>query len=164
MICKNCGKQYSAQLACLCIKNKELEGHCPECASKLIEKTQKMIIAFDVDDTLIIPSIALERSFDIPHYHTIDLLRWFLANGDRVIIWSGGGKDYARMWAEKLGFYPHPRITISEKTKEAAELLKPDICFDDCIVDLAKVNIRVGRVNNGVSRKEWNEHKTGGGD
>jgi hypothetical protein len=34
-----------------------------------------------------------------------------------------------------------------------------DICFDDMEVDLAKVNIRVKRFNNSISRKEWNVTK-----
>ncbi len=36
-----------------------------------------------------------------------------------------------------------------------------DICFDDCVVDLAKVNVRVRRIKNGVSRTEWNKTKLG---
>lgn len=34
-----------------------------------------------------------------------------------------------------------------------------DLCFDDCDVDLATVNIKVKRLNNSVSRAEWNKNK-----
>lgn len=32
-----------------------------------------------------------------------------------------------------------------------------DMGFEDCEVDLARVNIRVKRLNNSISRKEWNQ-------
>ena len=60
-----------------------------------------MIIAFDVDDTLIVPNVAT-KTIDIPNYRNIWLYQWFQENGDRMIIWSGGGEDYAKHWAEKL--------------------------------------------------------------
>ena len=34
-----------------------------------------------------------------------------------------------------------------------------DIAFDDCDVDLAKVNVKVKRLKNQISRKEWNKEK-----
>ena len=70
-----------------------------------------------------------------------------------MIVWSGGGVDYARMVAEKLGLKP-------DKIREKKKSEDVDIAFDDCIVDLAKVNVRVKRINNGISRKEWNEHES----
>jgi len=111
-----------------------------------------MIIAFDVDDTLIVPSVASGAATDTPNYENIAVYRWFQSQGNRMIIWSGGGEDYARMWGEKLGLQPF--ITMPKEKNEAV-----DIAFDDCIVDLAKVNVRVSRVNNRVSRKEWNKTK-----
>ena len=114
-----------------------------------------MIIAFDVDDTLIIPSVATGTT-DVPNYDTIELYGWFQRNGDRMIIWSGGGESYAKVWAEKLGLKAD---IVCAKTKENAELHKPDIAFDDSIIDLGKVNYRVKRINNQISRKIWNERK-----
>jgi hypothetical protein len=72
-----------------------------------------------------------------------------------MIIWSGSGYDYAKRWAEKLGLNPDA-IYSKAKTGEV------DICFDDCDVDLAKVNIKVKRINNKVSREEWNKNKAEG--
>lgn len=34
-----------------------------------------------------------------------------------------------------------------------------DIAFDDCDVDLGRVNVKVKRLNNGISRKDWNKNK-----
>lgn len=119
-----------------------------------------MKIAFDVDDTLIIPAVAMNDEPHpyignygaVPNYETIALYKWFQKQGFAVGIWSGGGVEYARTWGEKLGLNPDfviPKV----KTPDI------DICFDDCDVDLAKVNIKVKRLNNSISRKEWNEHK-----
>ena len=110
-----------------------------------------MIISWDVDDTLIIPSVATGYATDTPNYENIAIYKWFQNQGNRMIIWSGGGIDYARMWGEKLGLQPF-QTQIKQKSPEV------DLCFDDCIVDLATVNVRVSRINNSVSRKEWNEH------
>jgi len=112
-----------------------------------------MRIAFDVDDTLIIPGIATGLPMDTPNYDTIALYWWFKAQGNTMIIWSGGGVDYATRWAEKLGLKPDH---ILSKTKEGNNV---DIAFDDCNVDLAKVNIKVNRLNNSISRAQWNKHE-----
>lgn len=115
-----------------------------------------MIIAFDVDDTLIIPAIArdgvADTGADVPNYETIELFRWFQQQGHAMVVWSGGGEDYALMWARKLGLEP-----CSIWTKEKNN--RVDIAFDDCDVDLAKVNVKVKRMNNHISRRAWNNHQ-----
>jgi len=113
-----------------------------------------MIIAFDVDDTLIVPSVATGLATDTPNYETIAIYKWFQSQGHRMIVWSGGGIDYAKMWADKLGLKPD---SVINKTKESGEMYGVDICFDDCIVDLAKINIRVKRINNSVPRNVLEE-------
>ena len=110
-----------------------------------------MKVAFDVDDTLIIPSVATGLDRDIPNYETIEIYRMFQKLGFFMIIWSGGGVDYARMWADKLGLKPDA-IYPKEKSEDI------DIAFDDCDVNLAKVNIKIKRHNNSVSRRDWNNH------
>lgn len=115
-----------------------------------------MIIAWDIDDTLIVPSVVTGLPTDTPNYENIAIYRWFKEQGCCMIIWSGGGVDYAARWAEKLGLEPD---LIIPKTKESAKEHGVDICFDDCIVDLADKNFRVKRLKNGISRREWNEHK-----
>lgn len=111
-----------------------------------------MKIAFDVDDTLIIPSVATGFDRDTPNYDTIAILKWFQAQGHEIFVWSGSGTDWAGTWAEKLGL-GDVQIAIKQKRDDI------DIAFDDCDVDLGKVNIKVKRLNNGVSRADWNKNK-----
>lgn len=111
-----------------------------------------MRIAFDIDDTLIIPAIATGLDRDTPNYDTIALLKWFQNQGHEIVLWSGSGIDWARTWGEKLGLQPFVVLI-----KEANPSI--DIAFDDCDVTLAKVNVKVKRLNNSISRKEWNENK-----
>lgn len=105
-----------------------------------------MKIAFDIDDTLIIPAVATNMPSDTPNYDVIAVLKWFQKQGHTIIIWSGGGMDYAKTWAEKLALFPC-EFRVKEKCADI------DIAFDDCMVDLAKVNIRVKRYNNSISRR-----------
>ena len=109
-----------------------------------------MTIAFDIDDTLIIPAVATGLDRDTPNYDIIAIYKWFQAQGHDMILWSGGGIDYAQVWGEKLGLHPFTVYT-KEKNKDI------DVAFDDCDVDLAKINIKVKRINNNVSRQEWNK-------
>ena len=117
------------------------------------EKRSKLKIAFDVDDTLIIPAVASGLPIDTPNYETIAVYRFLQAQGNYMIVWSGGGKDYAERWAEKLGLKPDE---VMEKTTALKD--KIDLAFDDCEIDLAKVCVRVKRLNNGISRLSWNKH------
>jgi hypothetical protein len=110
-----------------------------------------MKIAFDVDDTIIIPSVVTGKR-DVPNYEVIAVYRFFQDQGHHMIIWSGSGIDWATSWAEKLGLNPD-EIRIKQKSEDV------DLAFDDCDVDLAKVNVKVKRIENSISRKEWNENK-----
>jgi len=109
---------------------------------------ERLKIAFDVDDTLIIPSVA-GYAKDVPNYKTIAIFNWFKEQGHYMIIWSGSGVDWAKTWAEKLG------LEADEYPRKGE--IKVDIAFDDCIVELGKVNVKVKRINNNISRKEWNK-------
>lgn len=113
-----------------------------------------MKIAFDVDDTLLTPSVASGLDRDTPNYDVIAIFRWFKSQGHYMIIWSGSGAEYARAWAEKFGL-------IADEYPVKQKRADIDIAFDDCEVDLARINIRVKRLNNQVSRKEWNVNKAG---
>lgn len=111
-----------------------------------------MKIAFDIDDTMIIPSVATQLPTDTPNYDTIALYHWFKDQGHHMILWSGSGMDWCRHWNEKLGLMADD-IRIKQKSDDV------DICFDDCDVDLAKVNVKVKRINNRISRADWNQNK-----
>lgn len=108
-----------------------------------------MIIAFDIDDTLIIPPEATGLDMDTPNYETIAIYKWFQSQGNTMVIWSGGGIDYATRWANKLGLNPNRIITKGS--------IAVDIAFDDCDVELGKVNIKVKRLNNSIKRTLPNE-------
>lgn len=111
-----------------------------------------MRIAFDIDDTLIIPSV-VTGDRDIPNYEVIAVYRFFQAQGHEMYLWSGSGIDWATSWNEKLGLQA---IVIPKHNPWKIPI---DICFDDCDVDLAKVNVKVKRIENSISRKEWNKTK-----
>lgn len=116
-----------------------------------------MIVAFDVDDTLIVPSVAVGFGNDVPNYEMVNIALWHIAQGHTVVIWSGSGIDWAQRWAEKLGLV-HDNVCVWTKEKVFNRAGEPivDIAYDDCDVDLAKVNIKVKRINNSVSRAVWN--------
>lgn len=115
-----------------------------------------MKIAFDIDDTLIVPAVATGMDRDTPNYETIAIFKWFQAQGHEMILWSGSGMDWAQTWGEKLGLMP---FRVVPKTLESAVIEMVGIAFDDCDVDLAEVNIKVRRINNSISRADWNKNK-----
>jgi len=106
-----------------------------------------MKIAFDIDDTLIIPVVATGFDRDVPNYDTIAIYQWFQRQGNYMILWSGGGEDYVKMWAERLGLTAHEMI--AKDTRFADQI---DIAFDDSDIKLAKVNVKVKRLNNSIIR------------
>lgn len=104
---------------------------------------QHLTVAFDVDGTLI-------TYLDQPRWAVIQVLKFFVLRGAEVMVWSGGGAEYAEHWARKL-FLPDKLISFSDKPRlilwsETAErVAEPivDISFDDLDVNYGKVNIRV---------------------
>lgn len=91
-------------------------------------------IAFDVDGTLIKKTI----NGDVPRYDVIAILLQFVAWGNTVFVWSGGGTDYAEMWVRKLGLPQEVRVI--EKKKDTYDI---DLAFDDQEADLATVTVQV---------------------
>ena len=108
-------------------------------------KDGRLVVAWDTDDTLIYPPQATDLDRDVPNYETIAVYRWFQAQGAYMIVWSGGGQDYARMWGEKLGLCP-------DEYRAKGPTDDVDIAFDDCDIALGKVNVKVLRLKNGVKR------------
>ena len=112
-----------------------------------------LIVAFDVDDTLIIPACATGFDTDTPNYETIALYRWFQSQGNYMIIWSGGGADYAKQWAGKLGLTAdeyHDKSPEEEDGKAKARHV--DLVFDDRDTKLGTVNVKVKRLKNSIVR------------
>ena len=92
-----------------------------------------MIIAFDVDGTLI---SAID---DTPRLEIVDFLKSF-SKSDQIIVWSGGGCDYAKIWVDRLGLTDYVSQTFA-KCLDFRDWI--DICFDDEDVKLAKFNVNV---------------------
>lgn len=110
-----------------------------------------MKVAFDIDDTILVPSVVTGYK-DVPNYETIAVYRWFQAQGCEMVLWSGSGVDWAETWGDKFGLRPFT-VRVKEKSNDI------DIAFDDCDVNLARVNVKVKRLENSVSRAEWNKTK-----
>ena len=87
----------------------------------------KIVIRFDVDGTLI--DYDGNKKPEI-----ITLLQSFQALGCDVGIWSGAGITYAKKIATLLDL----KVPVFEK--KASNV---DICFDDYVVNLAKINIKI---------------------
>ena len=109
--------------------------------------THHLHIAFDVDDTLLIPAIATGLPRDTPNYEVIAMYQWLQRQGHHMIIWSGGGQEYAVRRAEELGLTADEIIAKTTDRKDEV-----DIAFDDSDVKLAKVNVKVKRINNHIIR------------
>ena len=119
-------------------------------------KNGKLVVCVDVDDTLIIPGVVTGSGRDTPNYDTIAVFKWFEAQGAHMVIWSGSGIDWATTWAEKLGL--KAEIRMKQKYDDV------DLVLDDCDVTLGKINIKVKRIENSVSRAEWNKTKRNDGN
>lgn len=91
------------------------------------------VIAFDCDGTL--------WGFnELPRWNVIDCLRNFHRLGNRIIVWSGGGKSYAEQIVRRLNL---TEFVDQCASKTEAKEINADICFDDELTKLAIVNIKV---------------------
>ena len=108
---------------------------------------KKVIIAFDVDGTLI-RNVDPNRTHGVPHnddvpiVHQINTLMVLSTYKNvKIVVWSGGGKQYAETWGRRLGLDKYV-WRYASKT-EAAEI-QPDIAIDDVhACELGKINLIV---------------------
>ncbi len=100
------------------------------------DNDMKKTIAFDVDGTLI-------NMKNAPKYWVIELLLWFKEAEWDIIIWSGGGVDYAQMVVRKLGLEEIVRVV--PKGSEKVDIAVDDMADGEYNIDqsLAKVIIKV---------------------
>lgn len=104
-----------------------------------------MVAAFDVDGTLL-------DADDKPYKQVVEFLKdLYKTGGYKIIVWSGGGKEYAQTWGRRLGL---DEYVSSYHSKLEAKNLKVDIAFDDQPVKLATINMRVTYDENGVLKLE----------
>ena len=100
-----------------------------------------MKIAFDIDGTLWLTNH--KEGKEEPNRLLLEVLRWFVANGDEVYLWSSGGVEYAKEIAGKLGV--KEMVKFIEKPDFGGHHPDMDLAFDDVEKNLAKTNILVKR-------------------
>ena len=93
---------------------------------------------FDVDGTL----ITFE---DKPRHDVIQLLRTLYDLDVDIVVWSGGGREYAQRWVERLGLDDYVReVAAKHKTVyEVAPAHKVLFTVDDEDADFGVPNIKV---------------------
>lgn len=84
------------------------------------DRMQKLIVAFDVDGTLIVDDVP-----QVQIIHTLQILSKLTKNV-RIIVWSGGGKEYAEMWGRRLGLDEYVWKYMQKDRNQPV-----DIAFDD---------------------------------
>lgn len=97
-----------------------------------VQEGDSCVVMFDVDGTLITYD-------DKPNYPVISLFHMFERAGCDMIIASGGGKDYAERWAEKLGL----KARVYGKFDSEFTAIKLDLTFDDEGYNYGQFNFRV---------------------
>ena len=83
-----------------------------------------------------------------PNTRLINGIKNFAQNNPNslIVIWSGGGKDYAQMWKDKL--LPDIEATAMSKNPLAFELVKSDdIVVDDAADDIRGITAKILKPN-----------------
>lgn len=92
----------------------------------------KTTVAFDVDGTLLHPSN------DHPREDMVTLLK-LLSQRCNIVVWSGGGQNYANQVVHQLGLAPYVDLVTAKNDQ-----VEPHIAFDDePDFDLGLVNVLV---------------------
>ncbi len=109
---------------------------------------KEIVIAFDIDGTLLNnegippetpPHLRPQCGVNLPVVMLMQLLSKYMKN-TRIIVWSGGGKEYAENICRRYGFDKY--ISKCYGKNECEEDV--DICFDDVhACELANKNIIV---------------------
>lgn len=101
----------------------------------------EMIAAFDVDDTLVLwdhPDKEVKgKHFKdphdgmlhllVPHRKHIKLLKDFKSRGYTVIVWSGGGHEWAKTVIDTLGLEDHVDFCMTKVTKFIDDLQAQEV-------------------------------------
>lgn len=114
-------------------------------------KMKKVIIAFDVDGTLIrntadVRTHGVPHNGDVPIVHMINTLQVLSRfKNVRIVVWSGGGKQYAETWGRRLGLDQYTwRYASKLEYKELRALCDTLIAIDDVqATELGDVNLIV---------------------
>lgn len=116
-------------------------------------KMKKVIYAFDVDGVLIQNTAepgdrthGTPNNNDVPIVHQINMLQVLSTYKNvRIVVWSGGGKQYAAVWGNRLGLdkfvWRYASKLEHEEIKAQCDFL---IAVDDIqATDLGDVNLIV---------------------
>lgn len=91
---------------------------------------KEIIIAFDIDGTLISNTNGLGKEhLNIDIYNILVLLSKM--KNTKIIVWSGGGKDYAEQIVEKYGIGKFINEVHSKQDYDETISGHVDIAFDD---------------------------------
>ncbi len=113
---------------------------------------QKTIIAFDIDGTLItnadterVHGVVSEK--EVPHEDLIHMLKTFSRfKNVKIVVWSGGGKQYAEVWGGRLGLDKYVWRYASKLEKDQlAALGYPIVAIDDiqdCTLGIVNLIVR----------------------
>lgn len=117
------------------------------------------IVAFDVDGTLIQnvnPDTRVHGkpdNDDVPNVEIINMLMLFSRfKNVKIVVWSGGGKQYAETWGRRLGLDKYV-WRYAAKT-EAPDMPHPIIAIDDvhaCNLGIANLIVH--------QKGEWHGNK-----
>lgn len=102
------------------------------------DKMKKVIVAFDVDGTLIRNETGdrqhgVPNNNDVPIVHQINTLQVLSTYKNiRIVVWSGGGKQYAETWGHRLGIDKYVwRYASKLEHQELKKLCNTLIAIDD---------------------------------
>lgn len=92
---------------------------------------KKVTVAFDIDGTLIRNTGTTPADPDVANERIVELLKTLASfKNIRIVVWSGGGEEYAAMWVQRLGLEKYVWKTLG-KVSATSLGFKPDIAIDD---------------------------------
>lgn len=102
-------------------------------------KMAKVIIAFDVDGVLIRNTDSDDREHGVPFNDDMPIYYWVntlqvlsTCKNVRIVVWSGGGKQYAETWGRRLGLDQYVwRYASKLEHPQLKTLCDNLIAFDD---------------------------------
>ncbi len=104
---------------------------------------QRVIVAFDVDGTLI------TADTDTGNDGIIGMLKVLSTfQNIRIVVWSGSGKDYAAMWVRRLGIEDFVWRVASKTEHKELKALGTLVTVDDQEITIGDVNMILGRDEN----------------
>lgn len=93
--------------------------------------------AFDCDGTL-------QDHNDEPRREIIEVLKALAKAGHHIVVWSGGGKDYALSVSRRHGIDQLVgRFASKTESSTQGGDIRADVCFDDQPTRLARLDVRV---------------------